>query len=205
MKNLKHIIYLFTIFFLFISCENNTKKSDVKETNTSEVNRPTSKNTELEKQIIPIDNGENLLFQRLMFNEQTALFASSLTSGNLINVFSNSENKFTVFAPSNDAFKAVDGKILSDLFKDKFLIAAVLKLHIVPEKFDYETLSNKIIAGGGTFSLKTLMGEKIKATLSGNQIVLKDFNGTQVNVLNNKSISTDDGVYYIIDKVMAIN
>ena len=205
MKNLKHIIYLFTIFFLFISCENNTKKSDVKETNTSEVNRPTSKNTELEKQIIPIDNGENLLFQRLMFNEQTALFASSLTSGNLINVFSNSENKFTVFAPSNDAFKAVDGKILSDLFKDKFLIATVLKLHIVPEKFDYETLSNKIIAGGGTFSLKTLMGEKIKATLSGNQIVLTDFNGTKVNVLNNKSISTDDGVYYIIDKVMAIN
>ena len=205
MKNLKHIIYLFTIFFLFISCENNTKKSDVKETNTSEVNRPTSKNTELEKQIIPIDNGENLLFQRLMFNEQTSLFASSLTSGNLINVFSNSENKFTVFAPSNDAFNAVDGKILSDLFKDKFLIAAVLKLHIVPEKFDYETLSNKIIAGGGTFSLKTLMGEKIKASLSGNQIVLTDFNGTQVNVLNNKSISTDDGVYYVIDKVMAIN
>ena len=205
MKNLKHIIYLFTIFFLFISCENNTKKSDVKETNTSEVNRPTSKNTELEKQIIPIDNGENLLFQRLMFNEQTALFASSLTSGNLINVFSNSENKFTVFAPSNDAFNAVDGKILSDLFKDKFLIAAVLKLHIVPEKFDYETLSNKIIAGGGTFSIKTLMGEKIKASLSGNQIVLTDFNGTQVNVLNNKSISTDDGVYYVIDKVMAIN
>ena len=205
MKNLKHIIYLFTIFFLFISCKNNTKKPDVKKTNISEVNRPTSKNTELEKQIIPIDNGENLLFQRLMFNEQTALFASSLTSGNLINVFSNSENKFTVFAPSNDAFKAVDGKILSDLFKDKFLIAAVLKLHIVPEKFDYETLSNKIIAGGGTFSLKTLMGEKIKATLSGNQIVLTDFNGTQVNVLNNKSISTDDGVYYIIDKVMAIN
>ena len=205
MKNLKHIIYLFTIFFLFISCENNTKKSDVKETNTSEVNLLTSKNTELEKQIIPIDNGENLLFQRLMFNEQTALFASSLTSGNLINVFSNSENKFTVFAPSNDAFNAVDGKILSDLFKDKFLIAAVLKLHIVPEKFDYETLSNKIIAGGGTFSLKTLMGEKIKASLSGNQIVLTDFNGTQVNVLNNKSISTDDGVYYVIDKVMAIN
>ena len=205
MKNLKHIIYLFTIFFLFISCKNNTKKPDVKKTNISEVNPPTSKNTELEKQIIPIDNGENLLFQRLMFNEQTALFASSLTSGNLINVFSNSENKFTVFAPSNDAFKAVDGKILSDLFKDKFLIAAVLKLHIVPEKFDYETLSNKIIAGGGTFSLKTLMGEKIKATLSGNQIVLTDFNGTKVNVLNNKSISTDDGVYYIIDKVMAIN
>ena len=205
MKNLKHIIYLFTIFFVFISCENNTKKSDVKETNTSEVNLPTSKNTELKKQIIPIDNGENLLFQRLMFNEQTALFASSLTSGNLINVFSNSENKFTVFAPSNDAFNAVDGKILSDLFKDKFLIAAVLKLHIVPEKFDYETLSKKIIAGGGTFSLKTLMGEKIKATLSGNQIVLTDFNGTQVNVLNNKIISTDDGVYYIIDKVMAIN
>ena len=134
MKNLKHIIYLFTIFFLFISCKNNTQKPDVKKTNISEVNRPTSKNTELENQIIPIDNGENLLFQRLMFNEQTALFASSLTSGNLINVFSNSKNKFTVFAPSNDAFKAVDGKILSDLFKDKFLIAAVLKLHIVPEK-----------------------------------------------------------------------
>ena len=205
MKNLKHIIYLFTILLLFISCENNTKKPDIKKTNTSEVNRPTPNNTELGKKIVPIDNGENLLFQRLMFNEQTALFASSLTSGNLINVFSNSENKFTVFAPSNDAFNAVDGKILSDLFKDKFLIAAVLKLHIVPEKFDYETLSNKIIAGGGTFSLKTLMGEKIKASLSGNQIVLTDFNGTQVNVLNNKSISTDDGVYYVIDKVMAIN
>ena len=154
MKNLKYFTYLFTIFFLFISCENNTKKSDTKETNTSEVNRPTPNNTELEKKIIPIDNGENLLFQRLMFNEQTALFASSLTSANLINVFLNSENKFTVFAPSNDAFKAVDGKILSDLFKDKFLIAAVLKLHIVPEKFDYETLSNKIVAGGGTFSLR---------------------------------------------------
>ena len=49
MKNLKYFTYLFTIFFLFISCENNTKKSDVKETNTSEVNRPTPNNTELEK------------------------------------------------------------------------------------------------------------------------------------------------------------
>ena len=80
MKNLKHIIYLFTILLLFISCENNTKKPDIKKTNTSEVNRPTPNNTELEKKIVPIDNGENLLFQRLMFNEQTALFASSLTS-----------------------------------------------------------------------------------------------------------------------------
>ena len=43
MKNLKHITYLFTIFFLFISCEKNTKKSDVKETNKSEVKRPTQK------------------------------------------------------------------------------------------------------------------------------------------------------------------
>ena len=49
MKNLKHIIYLFTILLLFISCENNTKKPDIKKTNTSEVNRPTPNNTELEK------------------------------------------------------------------------------------------------------------------------------------------------------------
>ena len=51
MKNLKHIIYLFTIFFLFISCENNTKKPDIKKANISEVNRPTPNNTELEKKI----------------------------------------------------------------------------------------------------------------------------------------------------------
>ena len=135
MINFKYTTYLFAIFFLFISCENNTRKSDVKESS--------SKNTELKKKIIPIDNGENLLFQRLMFNKETKLFSGSLTSSGLTNIFSKADNQFTVFAPSNDAFKAVDGKILSDLFKDKFLIAAVMKLHIIAEKFDYDTLLKK--------------------------------------------------------------
>lgn len=197
MINFKYTTYLFAIFFLFISCENNTRKSNVKES--------PSKNTELKKKIIPIDNGENLLFQRLMFNKETKLFSGSLTSSGLTNIFSKADNQFTVFAPSNDAFKAVDGKILSDLFKDKFLIAAVMKLHIIAEKFDYDTLLNKIASNGGTYRLKTLMGEKIKITLVGNQIVLTDFNGNQARVIGNKSTSTDDGVYYVIDKVMAVD
>lgn len=197
MINLKYTTYLFAIFFLFISCENNTRKSEVKES--------PPKNTKLKKKIIPIDNGENLLFQRLMFNQETKLFAGSLTTSGLANIFSKAENQFTVFAPSNNAFKAVDGKILSDLFKDRFLIAAVMKLHIIAEKFDYDTLLKKITSNGGTYSLKTLMGEKIKTTLVGNQIVLTDFNGNQARVIGNKSTSTDDGVYYVIDKVMAVD
>jgi uncharacterized surface protein with fasciclin (FAS1) repeats len=197
MINLKYTTYLFVIFFLFISCENNARKSDVK--------KSPSKNTELKKQFIPIDNGENLLFQRLMFNQETKLFAGSLTSSGLADIFLKADNQFTVFAPSNDAFKAVNGKILSDLFKDRFLIAAVMKLHIIAEKFDYDNLLKKIASNGGTYSLKTLMGEKIKTTLVGNQIVLTDFNGNQARVIGNKSTSTDDGVYYVIDKVMAVD
>ncbi len=51
------------------------------------------------KEIVANDNGGNFIFLRLIFNEDTKLFAGALSSISLTKVFSESKKKDIVFVP----------------------------------------------------------------------------------------------------------
>ena len=219
MIKLKHFAYLLTLMIILISCKNDNpespankkeamekskerkeKSKDIKEKSKEDI-KGERKKPILEKRTTPIN--KNILSVKLIENENTSIFASSLTSSGLFNVFSGREKQFTVFAPSNDAYKTVPNNQLPLLFSDSELLSEMMKSHIVEGRYNYSELSAKIKSSGGEVKLKTMSGVNLKASLSGNTIIVKDNSGNVSSVLE-EEIKADNGVIYIIDKVLTI-
>lgn len=99
------------------------------------------------------------------------------------------EGPFTVFAPTNEAFKKIPKEQLDALLKDKEALTAVLTYHVVPGKVmaaDVVTLTEA----------DTLQGDRVK-------IAVKD---GEVWINNAKVIKTDvmctNGVIHVLDGVL---
>jgi len=199
--------YFFVLSFLFlvVSCKNEANKNSESSSEVKEKVKKKfpQKNTPL-KVIAPIDNGDNSVFTKLFFNNETKLFASALTSANLTNLFSVDKTTYTVFASSNEAFKKVGTEKLTLLFSDRDVLGIVLKNHIVKGMIDSSSLVKKIKQQGGKYKLKTLMGETLTVSMSGSDIVIKDTLGNKA-IIGKSDLKASNGIIHIIDTVLSIN
>ena len=95
---------------------------------------------------------------------------------------------FTVFAPSDEAFKAVPAATLTELAANKELLRSVLTYHVVPGK-----LTAAEVKGG---NLKTVQGANVALGRAGTFVTVEDAVVTQADV------GATNGVVHIIDKVL---
>lgn len=103
------------------------------------------------------------------------------------------EGPFTVFAPTEDAFKKLPKGTLESLLKpeNKSKLAAILKYHVVPGK----------VLAADVMKLKN--GTEV-TTLQGQRIKIKNSHGVRIN--GAKVVKTDilcsNGVIHVIDTVI---
>lgn len=95
---------------------------------------------------------------------------------------------YTVFAPTDDAFKAVPAKTLDALSKDKALLASVLTYHVLPGK-----LASAEVKNGPT---ATLQGAPIALYKSGTFVTVEEA------VVTSPDIEASNGVVHIVDRVL---
>lgn len=95
---------------------------------------------------------------------------------------------YTVFAPTDDAFKAVPSKTLDALSKDKEQLKAVLLFHVAPGK----VLAADVQPG----NLKTAQGANLAVAKAGTFLTVDEALVTQSDVL------ASNGVVHVIDKVL---
>jgi len=95
---------------------------------------------------------------------------------------------FTVFAPSDEAFKAVPAKTMAELAANKELLRSVLTYHVVPGKV--------MAADVKTGNVKSVQGANLGVARSGTFVTVEDAMVTQADV------AVTNGVVHIIDKVM---
>jgi uncharacterized surface protein with fasciclin (FAS1) repeats len=95
---------------------------------------------------------------------------------------------FTVFAPSDEAFKAVPAKTMAVLASDKELLKAVLTYHVVVGKLMASDAKNT--------SLKTVQGASVGLAKAGNFVTVEEAMVTQADV------GATNGVIHVIDKVL---
>merc|ERR1711934_906914 len=93
--------------------------------------------------------------------EQTpdlSTLVSAVVAGGLANTLS-SAGKFTVFAPTNEAFKALPAGVLDSLMKpeNKAKLVDILKYHVLPE----EVLSTQLKPAQ---DVKTVEGKSLHVT-----------------------------------------
>ena len=94
----------------------------------------------------------------------------------------------TVFAPNDEAFKAVPAKTMEALALDPAQLKAVLNMHIVSGKLAVAELQN------GT--VKSLQGATLTTSRSG------DFVGVDDALVLQADINATNGVAHVIDRVL---
>lgn len=95
---------------------------------------------------------------------------------------------YTVFAPSDDAFKAVPAKTLAELAADKNKLKAVLSYHVVAAK-----LASADVKNG---SVKSVQGANLALANAGAFVTVEDA------VVQQADVPATNGVVHIIDRVL---
>jgi uncharacterized surface protein with fasciclin (FAS1) repeats len=95
---------------------------------------------------------------------------------------------YTVFAPSDEAFKAVPAKTMAELAANKEMLKAVLTYHV---------LAGKVMAADAkNGNVKTVQGANVAVAKAGAFVTVEDAVVTQADV------PASNGVVHIIDKVL---
>jgi uncharacterized surface protein with fasciclin (FAS1) repeats len=110
---------------------------------------------------------------------------------------------FTVFAPTNDAFAKLPKGTLENLLKpeNKATLAKVLTYHVVAGNLDATTVVKAINDGKGKFSVKTVSGGNLTASLKNGKVVLTDENGGTSTVVTT-DLKANNGVIHVINSVV---
>jgi uncharacterized surface protein with fasciclin (FAS1) repeats len=99
-----------------------------------------------------------------------------------------SSGPYTVFAPSDDAFKAVPAKTLDALAQNKESLAAVLNYHVLAGKITSAEVTNG--------PAKTVQGDSIALSKSGRFVTVEDA------VVTTADVPASNGVVHVIDRVL---
>ncbi len=113
------------------------------------------------------------------------------------------EGPFTVFAPTNDAFNRIDPAELSALLspEKKEDLTSLLNYHVVSGEMTAADVTQAIADGGGTATLTTVEGTKLKASLEGQKVVLEDAAGGKSTVTL-VDVKATNGVIHAVDTVV---
>jgi len=110
---------------------------------------------------------------------------------------------FTVFAPTNDAFKKLPAGTVDKLLKPdmKADLTKVLTYHVVPGKLEAKELMAKAKMGGADANLKTVQGEVLTLKMDGDKLALIDQKGGGA-LVEQADVNQSNGVVHVIDSVL---
>lgn len=97
--------------------------------------------------------------------------------------------ELTVFAPTNDAFKAVPAATMDELSRDPEKLKSVLTYHVVPTKVKASSID-------GVSAIATVNGAKLNVSRAGDFIAVDD------GMVVEADIVADNGLIHEIDRVL---
>ena len=95
---------------------------------------------------------------------------------------------FTVFAPTNEAFKSVPAKTLDELSHNPAKLKAVLSYHVVPSRLTAAEVK--------TVAVKTAQGANIALSKAGEFVTVEDA------MVQHADIMATNGVVHTVDRVL---
>jgi uncharacterized surface protein with fasciclin (FAS1) repeats len=149
----------------------------------------------------PMYPSKNIVQNAVNSKDHTTLVAAVKAAG-LVETLQ-SPGPFTVFAPTNEAFKKLPAGTVDTLLKpeNKQKLTAVLTYHVVPGRITAKQLMDKIKDGNGKAMLKTVEGEELTFAMKDGKVWVKDAKGdtAQVTIAN---VMQSNGVIHVIDTVL---
>ncbi len=113
------------------------------------------------------------------------------------------EGPFTVFAPTNAAFDKLPSGTVETLLKseNKAMLQGVLTYHVVAGNFTAKNIMDAIAKNNGKFTVTTVKGEKLTASLKGGKVILTDAKGG-TSTVTIADVKQSNGVIHVVDTVL---
>ena len=138
-------------------------------------------------------------------NENFSTLVAAVKAAGLVETLSG-KGPFTVFAPTNAAFAKLPEGTIPTLLKveNKKTLTAVLTYHVVAGKFDANAVVRAIKANNGKFTVPTVQGGTLTATLDDGKVILTDAKGNKSTVVIT-DVPASNGIIHAIDTVVMPN
>jgi uncharacterized surface protein with fasciclin (FAS1) repeats len=135
-------------------------------------------------------------------NDNFSTLVAAVKAADLVETL-NSEGPFTVFAPTNDAFGKLPAGTVETLLKaeNKGTLTSILTYHVVAGKFEAAAVLEAIKKNNGSFTIKTVNGENLTASVKDGKVMLKDAKGNYSTVILT-DVGASNGVIHAIDTVV---
>lgn len=135
-------------------------------------------------------------------DESFSTLVAAVTAAELGETLSG-EGPFTVFAPTNDAFAKIDEATLTELTtNDTETLGAILTYHVVAAEVNAASLTAGIEgAGEDGYTVETVNGGTLTATIVDGAVVLTDANGGTATVTAT-DVAASNGLVHVIDTVL---
>ena len=85
--------------------------------------------------------------------------------------------------------------------ENKATLTKILTFHVVPGRLNAAALKQQVAAGGGKATLKTVEGETLTVTQSGDMLMITDQKGGMAHVTIT-DVTQSNGVILVVDKVL---
>lgn len=149
----------------------------------------------------PMYPSKNIVENAVNSKDHTTLVAAVKAAG-LVETLEG-PGPFTVFAPTDEAFKLLPAGTVESLVKpeNKATLTGILTYHVVSGRLDSKTLMQLIRDGNGTAELKTVSGGKLWVMIKGKHLWLKDEKGGMAEITI-KDVYQSNGVIHVVDHVL---
>ncbi len=149
----------------------------------------------------PMYPAKNIVENAVNSKDHTTLVAAVKAAGLVDTLMS--PGPFTVFAPTNGAFKKLPKGTVETLVKpeNKATLTAILTYHVVPGRLTAADLSAMVKQGGGEAMLKTVEGESLTVTQKGRTLMVTDAKG-DVSRVTIADVMQSNGVIHVVNTVL---
>jgi uncharacterized surface protein with fasciclin (FAS1) repeats len=138
-----------------------------------------------------VGSSQQNIAQVLTANGNFGTFLALVEQAGLMNRLQESNGNYTIFAPTDEAFAAVQADMMNEWTADpEGALNAILSYHIVTDKLDINQIANDDY-------LPTLEGRPLIVTTGDNKQVL--INGNPVTTFNMRA---GNGVIHVVDSVL---
>ena len=137
---------------------------------------------------------KNIIENAVNSKDHTTLVAAVKAAG-LVDTLEG-KGPFTVFAPTNEAFKKLPAGTVDNLLKpdQKPTLTKILTYHVVPGKLEAADLTDGK-------KLKTVEGEELTVKASGGKVMLVDAKGG-TSTVTIPNVNQSNGVIHVVDTVL---
>jgi uncharacterized surface protein with fasciclin (FAS1) repeats len=150
----------------------------------------------------PMYSSKNIIENAVNSKDHTTLVAAVKAAG-LVDTLQG-PGPFTVFAPTNMAFRKLPAGTVDNLVKpeNKATLTKILTYHVVPGRLTSASLMRAVKNGGGMAHLKTVEGEDLWVKQAGpGHLSITDAKG-DVSWITIADVLQSNGVIHVVDTVL---